>query len=56
MATISCHLIRLAVPGSIKPPPVRIEAIRAQIRRTVLLEIAHHFGISDVRLRELGAY
>ena len=32
------------------------EAIRAQIRRTVWHEIAHHFGISDDRLRELGAY
>ena len=32
------------------------EAIRAQIRRTVIHEIAHHFGISDERLRELGAY
>lgn len=32
------------------------EAIRAQIRRTVIHEIAHHFGISDDRLRELGAY
>ena len=31
-------------------------AIRRQIRRTVLHEIAHHFGISDERLRELGAY
>ncbi len=32
------------------------EAVRAQIRRTVLHEIAHHFGISDERLLELGAY
>ncbi len=31
-------------------------AIRAQIRRTVLHEVAHHFGISDQRLVELGAY
>lgn len=30
--------------------------IRAQIRRTVLHEVAHHFGISDERLLELGAY
>lgn len=30
--------------------------IRRQIRRTVLHEIAHHFGISDERLRDLGAY
>jgi predicted Zn-dependent protease with MMP-like domain len=25
-----------------------------QVRRTVIHEIAHHFGISDPRLRELG--
>lgn len=30
--------------------------IVAQVRRTVMHEIAHHFGISDARLRELGAY
>jgi len=30
------------------------EQIVAQVRRTVLHEIAHHFGISDSRLRELG--
>lgn len=27
-----------------------------ETRRVVLHEIAHHFGISDERLRELGAY
>lgn len=32
------------------------EQIRAQVRRTVIHELAHHFGISDDRLRELGAY
>lgn len=32
------------------------EQMRAQIRRTVRHEIAHHFGISDERLEELGAY
>ncbi len=31
-------------------------ALRNQVRRTVLHEIAHLFGISDARLRELGAY
>ena len=31
-------------------------AIQAQVRQTVLHEIAHHFGISDQRLIELGAY
>jgi predicted Zn-dependent protease with MMP-like domain len=25
-----------------------------QVRRTVIHEVGHHFGISDVRLRELG--
>ena len=32
------------------------ERLRAQVRRTVLHEIAHHFGISDERLHELDAY
>ena len=32
------------------------ERIRNQVRRTVMHEIAHHFGIDDDRLRELGAY
>lgn len=30
--------------------------IRDVLRRTLLHEIAHHFGISDRRLRELGVY
>jgi len=28
--------------------------VKAQIRKTVLHEVAHHFGISDPRLEELG--
>ena len=36
--------------------PPNEDAIRAQIRRTVLHEIAHHFGFSDDMLKELGAY
>src|SRR5262245_42379625 len=32
------------------------ETLRAAIRRVVLHEIAHHFGISDERLRELDRY
>jgi predicted Zn-dependent protease with MMP-like domain len=32
------------------------DKLRAQIRRTVLHEIAHFFGIDDDRLHELGAY
>ena len=30
--------------------------LRANVRRSVLHEIAHHFGISDERLRELDRY
>ena len=29
-------------------------AIREQVRRTVIHEIAHHFGIGEERIRELG--
>ncbi|MCS6840365.1 MAG: metallopeptidase family protein [Roseiflexus sp.] len=32
------------------------EALREEVRRTVLHEIAHFFGISDERLQELDAY
>ena len=32
------------------------EHLRELVRHTVQHEIAHHFGISDARLRELGAY
>ncbi len=32
------------------------DLLRAQVRRTVLHELAHFFGISDTRLRELDAY
>ena len=32
------------------------EELREMIRRVVLHEIAHHFGISDNRLRDIGAY
>jgi predicted Zn-dependent protease with MMP-like domain len=30
--------------------------LREQVRRVVLHEIAHHFGISDERLLEIGHY
>jgi predicted Zn-dependent protease with MMP-like domain len=30
-------------------------AVRAQVRKTVLHELAHHFGLDDERLREIGA-
>jgi len=32
------------------------DRLRAQIRHVVLHEVAHHFGISDQRLIELGRY
>jgi predicted Zn-dependent protease with MMP-like domain len=32
------------------------DAVRAQVRRVVMHELGHHFGISDDRLRELGVY
>jgi predicted Zn-dependent protease with MMP-like domain len=32
------------------------DRLRSQVRRVVLHEIAHHFGISDDRLRELDRY
>jgi predicted Zn-dependent protease with MMP-like domain len=33
-----------------------LERLRNQVRRVVLHEIAHHFGISDERLQELDRY
>jgi predicted Zn-dependent protease with MMP-like domain len=30
--------------------------LRELVRHTVFHEVAHHFGISDARLREIGAY
>jgi predicted Zn-dependent protease with MMP-like domain len=30
------------------------EEVVAQVRKTVIHEVAHHFGISDPRLEELG--
>jgi predicted Zn-dependent protease with MMP-like domain len=32
------------------------DRLRAEVRRVVLHEIAHHFGISDERLREIDRY
>lgn len=32
------------------------ERIKDQVKRTVKHELAHHFGIDDARLRQLGAY
>jgi predicted Zn-dependent protease with MMP-like domain len=51
----------LAFPDKITIYQANIEAIcrtdvevRDQVRKTVLHEIAHHFGIDDHRLRDLG--
>jgi predicted Zn-dependent protease with MMP-like domain len=30
------------------------DEVKAQVRKTVIHEVAHHFGISDPRLEELG--
>lgn len=32
------------------------EEVRDKVRQVVMHELGHHFGISDERLRELGAY
>ena len=32
------------------------DELRAMVRRVVLHELAHHFGIDDDRLMEIGAY
>lgn len=42
--------------GPIQRMAYNREDLRRLVRRTVLHELAHHFGISDDRLRELGAY
>ncbi len=62
--TARSHAYGMVTPDKItifRGPILRVcppndDAIRAQVRRTVLHEIAHHFGISDERLHELGAY
>ncbi len=33
-----------------------LDQLRAEVKRTLRHEIAHHFGIDDHRLEELGAY
>ncbi len=33
-----------------------LEELREEVRRTLRHELAHHFGIDDDRLEELGAY
>jgi len=57
------HYYGLVLPDKIsiyrRPIEMRCrthEQVRATVRRVVLHELAHHFGISDERLDELGAY
>jgi predicted Zn-dependent protease with MMP-like domain len=42
--------------GPIEHSVADIGEIPGVVRHTVIHEFAHHFGISDDRLRELGAY
>ena len=54
--------LRVAGPDHALPTPDRAvargdpERLRAEIRHVVVHELAHHFGISDERLRELDRY
>ena len=57
------HAYGLVLPDTITlfQGPIEVAAasrgeIVQVVRHTVIHEIAHHFGISDDRLRELGAY
>ncbi|MCW2942425.1 MAG: hypothetical protein JWN00_5410 [Actinomycetia bacterium] len=43
-------IYRLAICALCRTP----EQVAVQVRRTVIHEVAHHFGIDDDRLRELG--
>ena len=45
-------IFRLSIERICRSP----EAVVDQVRHTVVHELAHHFGISDERLKELGAY
>ena len=40
--------------GPLEAASRTLVAIREQVRRTVIHEVGHHFGISEQRLRELG--
>lgn len=42
--------------GPIRRASTDTQSLQRLVQRTVIHEIAHHFGISDDRLRELGAY
>jgi predicted Zn-dependent protease with MMP-like domain len=43
-------IYRLAICATCRTEPEVVE----QVRRTVIHEVGHHFGIGDARLRELG--
>ncbi|MBE7553930.1 MAG: metallopeptidase family protein [Anaerolineales bacterium] len=45
-------IYRLSIEQVCRTP----EEVMQRVQRTVKHELAHHFGISDDRLRELGAY
>ena len=45
---VGAVIVRVAGPDE--------EQVRVQVMRTVAHEVAHHFGISDDRLREIDAY
>jgi predicted Zn-dependent protease with MMP-like domain len=42
--------------GPIEQAAGKPEKVAGIVKRTVIHEVAHHFGISDDRLRELGVY
>lgn len=48
--------IEQSLIGRLDPNEAYADRLRREIRHTVVHEIAHHFGISDERLVELGAY
>jgi predicted Zn-dependent protease with MMP-like domain len=57
------HRYTLVLPDKIsiyrRPIEMRcrtVDEVRATIRRVLRHEIAHHFGLDDARLREIGAY
>ncbi len=57
------HRYGLVMPDKIsiyqKPIEMRcrtVDQVRATVRHVVRHEIAHHFGLDDDRLRDLGAY
>jgi predicted Zn-dependent protease with MMP-like domain len=46
-------LFRSSILRAAGPDPARVRAV---VSHTVAHEVAHHFGISDDRLREMDAY